>query len=197
MERKQSGLEYLEYIIDSRNEASIKISGSIEDISSILDREDVSIIAKIDANSIKAEEFKFLLNKTAITDVRKKLFIVENALSLKPELYNALLKQLEDPRGNFFILITKGELPPTIESRLIEINFENNALKDIELFNLSTEEKIEVIEKGNIEKILNKVIEKVDRDNIALLEEIIKIKEYYRLGLKVDGAILALIDKIN
>ena len=82
-------------------------------------REDVWYLRPI-GMELKVEQFRLFLEAMASFDQRPRVCVIDEAQTMMPPIANAMLKTLEEPRGNvYFILITHDieALLPTIVSR--------------------------------------------------------------------------------
>lgn len=111
----------------------------------------------------------------APAQVKKKVYIIDEAHMLTLEAANAFLKTLEEPPDHaVFILATTNpeKLPVTVISRLTQINFVKANVKDIErqLTRVAKGEKIK-IEKKAVEKIA-KLSDGSFRDAVKFFESL-------------------------
>lgn len=86
---------------------------------SYCDKLNGNLIAERDGSLLKMEELKLDLRECSKSSPNTKLYIVYNAHYLRKEVYNAMLKSLEEPNHTIYILISPGSLPPTLLSRSI------------------------------------------------------------------------------
>lgn len=113
--------------------------------------------------------------KFSPSQLKKKIYIIDEVHMLTPEAFNALLKTLEEPPSHVvFILATTeiGKLPGTILSRVFSVRFEKPTKEEIarSLKRVADGEKLEV-EKGALEKI-GELSDGAFRDGAKILEEL-------------------------
>ncbi len=113
--------------------------------------------------------------KFSPSQLKKKIYIIDEVHMLTPEAFNALLKTLEEPPEHVvFILATTeiGKLPSTIVSRVFLIQFEKPSKVEIarSLRRVADGEKLE-IEEGALEKI-GELSDGAFRDGAKILEEL-------------------------
>ena len=144
---------------------------SISD-SSVLD------VIEIDAASNRGiDEIRLLKENVnfAPTQVKNKVYIIDEVHMLTNEAFNALLKTLEEPPENVYFILATTEvhkIPDTIISRCQKFNFERLGVSDIvsRLEYICGEEKIEFNQDG-----LNMIAEISKggmRDSISMLDQI-------------------------
>ncbi len=113
----------------------------------------------LDSASPSIDEVRILMGKVRKTPSlsKRRVVIIENADKLNKNIYNSLLKILEEPpRDTVFILIcsTIGNLPITLQSRAIKLKF--NSLSNSEvvlalsLFDVENAEVLASISDGSI-----------------------------------------------
>lgn len=126
----------------------------VNNIDNLKDNPDVYIL-KQDESNITKEIIKDLLNKLSKTSQfnNKKVYIIDKTEYLSDNVFNAILKTLEEPKeGIYALLITNNidAVKPTIVSRCQKI------------FLSSSTENIETI--GEIEEISNEIINSVEEN---------------------------------
>lgn len=135
-------------------------------------------IVEIDAASNRRiDEIRDLREKVSIapSQLKYKVYIIDEVHMLTREAFNALLKTLEEPPAHaIFILATTDyhKVPDTIISRCIRLSFKpisiDNTVKHLEA--ISIEEKIEISEEALA--IVAEHSEGSFRDAISLLDQI-------------------------
>jgi len=135
-------------------------------------------VIEIDAASNRGiDEIRLLKENVnfAPTQVKNKVYIIDEVHMLTNEAFNALLKTLEEPPTNVFFILATTEvhkIPDTIISRCQKFNFERLSVSDIvsRLEYICGEEKIEFNKDG-----LNMIAEISKggmRDSISMLDQI-------------------------
>lgn len=124
----------------------------------------------LDASGLGIKKVREVRTRFALApfSARSKVALIDNAEELSKESSNALLKTIEEPRGDaFFIFLAKSRkfLLPTIASRAFEVRFvgspetNDSAIKDAEDFeNMTFYEKFSKIQEydlKNKKKLLN------------------------------------------
>lgn len=113
----------------------------------------------LDSTSPSIHEVRILMGKVRKTPSlsKRRVVIIENADKLSKNIYNSLLKILEEPpRNTIFILIcsTIGNLPITLQSRAIKLKFNplNNSevMLALSLFDIENTEILASISDGSI-----------------------------------------------
>ncbi|MFI5265524.1 MAG: DNA polymerase III subunit gamma/tau [Candidatus Levyibacteriota bacterium] len=113
--------------------------------------------------------------KFSPSQLRKKVYIIDEVHMLTTEAFNALLKTLEEPPSHvLFILATTemGKLPATILSRTFLVRFEKPTAEELarSLSRVVEGEKLEV-EEGVLSKIAE-LSDRAFRDAVKILEEL-------------------------
>lgn len=113
--------------------------------------------------------------KFSPSNLKKKIYIIDEVHMLTTEAFNALLKTLEEPPSHVvFILATTeaGKLPSTIISRVFQVQFEKPSKEELA-------RSLSRIVKGESLKLEESVIDKVSelsdgafRDGAKILEEL-------------------------
>lgn len=144
---------------------------------SITDGSNLDLI-EIDAASNRGiEDIRSLRDKIKLapTQVKKKVYIIDEVHMLTQEAFNALLKTLEEPPSHaLFILATTdaGKIPQTILSRVQRLDFKLASQGEL----LEVLQKIVRVEKIDIdEEALKLLIKKSDgsfRDGVKLLDQV-------------------------
>jgi DNA polymerase III delta prime subunit len=197
MELIHHGTAYLKKILNDKSSSVIHIKGDKENFFNNLDIGQYNLIADIDAKDIKLSDFKLLIPKTYISSSKKKIFIISNADLMSSEIYNSILKVLEEPIDTFFILISKNILPSTISSRAIEIAFSFKKSDFSFLFDYSLEEKIFFLEDTkNLEDFLDFLIDQNIKKPL-LIKSLLNIKKLKREGSNVTSIILLFLKNIK
>jgi len=129
----------------------------------------------ISIDQIREELIRFLSLTPFLGD--KKVAIIEKAELMNKEAQNALLKTLEEPKGNSVLILISSKpelLLPTILSRCQKISFSKR--KNNEEFSKENSEKEELIEKILKNDIYHrlKLLEKV-KDEDEFLKILVKI----------------------
>lgn len=135
-------------------------------------------VVEIDAASNRGvEEIRDIRDKVkyAPTEVRRKVYIIDEVHMLTTEAFNALLKTLEEPPGHVMFILATTEphrLPPTIISRCQRFEFRRVALEEqaAHLRRICAEEGIEAEEEAL--KYIARLSDGGMRDAISLLEQI-------------------------
>lgn len=113
----------------------------------------------LDSSSPSLDEVRILMGKVRKTPSlsRRRVVIIENADKLNKNIYNSLLKILEEPpRDTIFILIcsTIGNLPITLQSRAIKLKFNplsnSEVVLALSLFDIENTEILASISDGSI-----------------------------------------------
>lgn len=113
----------------------------------------------LDSTSPSIHEVRVLMGKVRKTPSlsRRRVVIIENADKLNKNIYNSLLKILEEPpRDTIFILIcsTIGNLPITLQSRAIKLKFNplsnSEVMLALSLFDIENTEILASISDGSI-----------------------------------------------
>jgi len=87
-----------------------------------------------DKHTISVEQVRVVTSALALTPhlARAKVLVMENADSMTPEAANALLKFLEEPTGDTFLLLLAerpGRLPATVRSRCQQLALKGPSLR--------------------------------------------------------------------
>ena len=125
---------------------------------------DLAMLSPVE-NNIEIEQVRELQNRLSLKSYNNsfKVGIIDNAHLMKKDAQNALLKTLEEPKGDtLLILITSYPemLLPTIRSRLQQIKFSMVSRKEIEDYLVSlgagieTAKEIAMISSGQIGKAI-------------------------------------------
>ena len=88
-------------------------------------KDELFIIKPDDTGKIKIDAIRTILQKTIVSPQTRRFFLILNAETMLVGAQNALLKELEEPKANFFFwLFSKqpNQLLPTIRSRVRKIN---------------------------------------------------------------------------
>ena len=113
----------------------------------------------LDSISPSIDEVRILMGKVRKTPSlsKRRVVIIENADKLNKNIYNSLLKILEEPpRNTVFILIcsTIGNLPITLQSRAIKLKFNplshSEVVLALSLFDVENAEILASISDGSI-----------------------------------------------
>jgi DNA polymerase III subunit gamma/tau len=135
-------------------------------------------VVEIDAASNRGvEEIRDIRDKVkyAPTEVRRKVYIIDEVHMLTTEAFNALLKTLEEPPGHVMFILATTEphrLPATIVSRCQRFEFRRVALEEqaSHLRRICSEEQIDAEEEAL--KYIARLSDGGMRDAISLLEQI-------------------------
>ncbi|KIL34579.1 DNA polymerase III subunit gamma/tau [Cohnella kolymensis] len=135
-------------------------------------------VVEIDAASNRGvEEIRDIRDKVkyAPTEVRRKVYIIDEVHMLTTEAFNALLKTLEEPPGHVMFILATTEphrLPATIISRCQRFEFRRVALEEqaAHLRKVCTEEGIDAEEEAL--RYIARLSDGGMRDAISLLEQI-------------------------
>ena len=135
-------------------------------------------VIEIDAASNRGiDEIRLLKENVgfAPTQVKNKVYIIDEVHMLTNEAFNALLKTLEEPPENVYFILATTEahkIPETIVSRCQKFNFERLSVKDIvsRLEFICGQEKIEFDVDGLTQ--IAEVSRGGMRDSISLLDQV-------------------------
>ena len=135
-------------------------------------------VVEIDAASNRGiDEIRLLKENVgfAPTQVKNKVYIIDEVHMLTNEAFNALLKTLEEPPENVYFILATTEahkIPETIVSRCQKFNFERLSVKDIvsRLEFICEQEKIEFDVDGLTQ--IAEVSRGGMRDSISLLDQV-------------------------
>lgn len=167
-------------------------------------QKDLSEISLIDQTGeikiTQIRELKKILSLKSFSGF-KKIAIIANAENLNREAANALLRLLEEPAENTYIILTAnliGNLPETIISRLQKINFTKSPAEEAEKFlimrKFSKSRQAEIVKacagKIGLAKNLSENIEIFEQwvTEKALLQEIIVSENHVRIQMISDLA---------
>ena len=131
----------------------------------------------ISIDQIREELIRFLSLTPFLGD--KKVAIIEKAELMNKEAQNALLKTLEEPKGNSVLILISSKpelLLPTILSRCQKISFSFSKEKENEEFSKENSEKEELIEK---------VLKKDIYQRLKLLEKVKDEDEFLKILVKI------------
>ncbi len=143
--------------LDSVNE-SLDISDDSK-IHNLVDNKTHPDFFVLDSSSPSIDEIRILMGKVRKTPSlsRRRVVIIENADKLNKNIYNSLLKILEEPpRNTVFVLIcsTIGNLPITLQSRAIKLKFNplshSEVVLALSLFDVENAEILASISDGSI-----------------------------------------------
>ncbi|RED54988.1 DNA polymerase III subunit gamma/tau [Cohnella lupini] len=135
-------------------------------------------VVEIDAASNRGvEEIRDIRDKVKYspTEVRRKVYIIDEVHMLTTEAFNALLKTLEEPPGHVMFILATTEphkLPPTIISRCQRFDFRRVSLEEQAglLREICTEEGISAEEEAL--RFIARLSDGGMRDAISLLDQI-------------------------
>jgi DNA polymerase-3 subunit gamma/tau len=135
-------------------------------------------VVEIDAASNRGvEEIRDIRDKVKYspTEVRRKVYIIDEVHMLTTEAFNALLKTLEEPPGHVMFVLATTEphrLPPTIISRCQRFDFRRVSLEEQagHLREICTGEKIAAEEEAL--RYIARLSDGGMRDAISLLDQI-------------------------
>ncbi|MFC4306874.1 DNA polymerase III subunit gamma/tau [Cohnella boryungensis] len=135
-------------------------------------------VIEIDAASNRGvEEIRDIRDKVKYTptEVRRKVYIIDEVHMLTTEAFNALLKTLEEPPGHVMFILATTEphkLPPTIISRCQRFDFRRVSLAEQagRLREICTEEKIAAEEEALL--YIARLSDGGMRDALSLLDQI-------------------------
>ncbi|MCC3377615.1 DNA polymerase III subunit gamma/tau [Cohnella sp. REN36] len=135
-------------------------------------------VVEIDAASNRGvEEIRDIRDKVmyAPTEVRRKVYIIDEVHMLTTEAFNALLKTLEEPPAHVMFVLATTEphrLPPTIISRCQRFEFRRVSLAEqtARLREISGEEQIEIEEDALA--YIARLSDGGMRDAVSLLDQI-------------------------
>ena len=135
-------------------------------------------VVEIDAASNRGvEEIRDIRDKVkyAPTEVRRKVYIIDEVHMLTTEAFNALLKTLEEPPGHAMFLLATTEphrLPPTIVSRCQRFEFRRVSLEEQvdRLADICREEQIEA--EPEALRYIARLSDGGMRDALSLLDQI-------------------------
>lgn len=195
MELEHHGRSYLKSLIQNRYSGSIHVNGLVVDVEDVLNELNLNIL-KVDAMNLKVADFRVALRSFQMTSREKRVFLIDSAHLMSPEVYNTILKSLEEPRG-FFILISPIALPLTVQSRLISVDFKSvkSDLTTISQFKL--EEKMKMLDGKLDRSILDELTNIITENFIEYLEEFLELKKQFYLGLSIDVALISYLKKIE
>lgn len=141
-------------------------------------------VLEIDAASNRGiDEIRELRQRIALapTQVRRKVYIIDEVHMLTSEAFNALLKTLEEPPSHALLILCTTEVhkvPQTIVSRCQEILFESASAKEL----LSALTRIVKAEKLAIDRdVLETIGEASDgsfRDAVKYLEQLVTMSDH-------------------
>ncbi|UFJ40506.1 DNA polymerase III subunit gamma/tau [Brevibacillus humidisoli] len=139
----------------------------------------VTDVLEIDAASNRGvEEIRDIRDKVkfAPSDVKYKVYIIDEVHMLTTEAFNALLKTLEEPPSHVMFILATTEphkLPATIISRCQRFDFHRIALSEIvgRLQQICTEQQVEADEQALL--LVAKMSEGGMRDALSLLDQAI------------------------
>lgn len=181
--------------INSKESGAVSTNESLEDIVPHLE-ENYDLLDVIDALEIRLSKFREVISKLAIGSNKKKVLIIDRAHFLKPELYNTILKTLEEPRNTFFIFLTDSTLPSTLKSRVVFFNRSFRSSSSIDMKSLDPIDIIKACENSQ-ELVLDFLLSYFIEKRSLFLEEILDIKESYRKGVKIDAQLMIILNRIN
>ncbi len=133
----------------------------------------------LDSKSPSIDDIRILMGKVRKTPSlsKRRVVIIENADKLNRNIYNSLLKILEEPPSDtVFILIcsTIGNLPITLQSRAIKLKFNplssSEVMLALSLFNIENAEVLASISDGSIGNALYLY----ENDGIDLYQHLLK-----------------------
>ncbi|MCD9022383.1 DNA polymerase III subunit gamma/tau [Cohnella silvisoli] len=135
-------------------------------------------VVEIDAASNRGvEEIRDIRDKVKYspTEVRRKVYIIDEVHMLTTEAFNALLKTLEEPPGHVMFVLATTEphrLPPTIISRCQRFDFRRVSLEEQvgRLREISTEEQITAEDEAL--RYIARLSDGGMRDALSLLDQI-------------------------
>jgi DNA polymerase-3 subunit gamma/tau len=135
-------------------------------------------VVEIDAASNRGvEEIRDIRDKVKYspTEVRRKVYIIDEVHMLTTEAFNALLKTLEEPPGHVMFILATTEphrLPPTILSRCQRFDFRRVSLEEQvgRLREICTEESITAEEEAL--RYIARLSDGGMRDALSLLDQI-------------------------
>ncbi|MFC5467338.1 DNA polymerase III subunit gamma/tau [Cohnella suwonensis] len=135
-------------------------------------------VVEIDAASNRGvEEIRDIRDKVkyAPTEVRRKVYIIDEVHMLTTEAFNALLKTLEEPPGHVMFVLATTEphkLPPTIISRCQRFDFRRVSLEEQagRLREICEEERITAEEEAL--RYISRLSDGGMRDALSLLDQI-------------------------
>lgn len=135
-------------------------------------------VVEIDAASNRGvEEIRDIRDKVKYspTEVRRKVYIIDEVHMLTTEAFNALLKTLEEPPGHVMFILATTEphrLPPTIISRCQRFDFRRVSLEEQagRLREICTEERITAEEEAL--RYIARLSDGGMRDALSLLDQI-------------------------
>jgi len=170
--------------------AAIEPCNSCDICRSITEGSHIDII-EIDAASNRGvDEIRSLREKVKFSpsQLRKKVYIIDEVHMLTNEAFNALLKTLEEPPGHVIFILATTEahkIPQTILSRTYSIKFEKPTLSEItnSLKRIVKGENLEIDEKA-YQKIFD-LSEGSFRDASKILEELSLNSEGKKIDLEV------------
>ncbi len=135
-------------------------------------------VVEIDAASNRGvEEIRDIRDKVKYspTEVRRKVYIIDEVHMLTTEAFNALLKTLEEPPGHVMFVLATTEphrLPPTIVSRCQRFDFRRVSLEEQTglMKEICAEENIDAEEEAL--KYIGRLSDGGMRDALSLLDQI-------------------------
>ncbi|QJD86216.1 DNA polymerase III subunit gamma/tau [Cohnella herbarum] len=135
-------------------------------------------VVEIDAASNRGvEEIRDIRDKVKYspTEVRRKVYIIDEVHMLTTEAFNALLKTLEEPPGHVMFILATTEphkLPPTIISRCQRFDFRRVSLEEQagRLREICTEERITAEDEAL--RYIARLSDGGMRDALSLLDQI-------------------------
>lgn len=176
MDKKLLGQQNsLEQFISSMSNGE-RVSSSIilegdnysKEIDKIVEMLNGEVIAKLDGNVVKIGDIRKSLLLCHKSNDRQKIFIITNSHAMKPEIYNIMLKSVEEPLNTLFIFCTKNFIAGTIRSRSMSIKLENSIVRDSEdssilLDKILKEDEIDISKlKSFVRKVFIKSITKLE-----------------------------------
>lgn len=167
MEKKLLGQQNsIEQFISSmsnsgRISSSIILEGDdyLKELDKIVEMLNGEVLANLDANVVKIEDVRKSLLLCHKSNDRQKIFIIINSHAMKPEIYNLMLKSVEEPLNTLFIFCTKNFVAGTIRSRSMSIRLENRIVgdsKDSSIF-LNEILKEDEIDRSKLKSFIRKV----------------------------------------
>lgn len=161
------------------------VLGNDEITSQLVDKNEHAnvITIKPDGKLIKKEQIVFLKTEISKKSVenKSKIYIIDGADKMSISATNSLLKFLEEPAPNIYIILiaqSKEVLLPTITSRTVNLNFKGRAASEVEI----SPEILDVIRQLELKKMPPQIItaknSEIFKDN--LLDFLNGYQAYYQ-----------------
>jgi len=174
---KTSSARILAKAINCQNKKGVEPCNTCEVCVSITDGSNIDVLEIDAASNGQVDEVRTLRErvKFASSNLRKKVYIIDEVHMMSSGAFNALLKTLEEPPDHVIFILATTELhklPSTVVSRTFQVQFEKPTQNELiaSLERIVKGEKLSV-EKGVLEEVY-KLSEGSFRDAAKILEEL-------------------------